>query len=118
MIRRAYVWLHHYLRTGVPIETVLRSMSFATLLTLVAGVVASRSFIEDDAAEKAVVLAGYAEAKKVETHYLLPNRFGCKTLDAIAFLVDAKKTKEAETERKTVCCGAWFSGCAVRETMM
>jgi len=98
-------------------------MSFKTFFAVVVAVcltaglltfLSSRGFIEDSDAVTAAELAGYKDARVESQHYALPNRFGCKTADAIAYVVSATHAGDMKRERVTVCCGAWFSGCAVR----
>lgn len=76
---------------------------------------ASRLFIEGSDATHQAELAGYTKVTLKSQHYTLPQRFGCKSVDAIAFVVTGNRASDTKRHDVTVCCGAWFSGCAVRK---
>ncbi len=92
----------------------------AAVALLIAGAVigggiifASRKFVDDGDATKSVTAAGFTEAKVVARHNVLASRNGCSSSDDVAFAVLAKDVA-GKAVNVTVCCGAWYKGCAVK----
>lgn len=100
------------MRRGFTIIEALIALGVVTVGIVVVVILSSRKFVDDGDATKAAIAAGFTEAKVVTRYNVLASRHGCSAADDLAFDMKAKDAAGNDVD-VTVCCGAWYKGCAI-----
>ncbi len=98
---------------GFTVAEALIALMFVCVAFVGAYLALGLAMVDGGDAAKAAEGVGYTDAHVITRHNVFPQDHGCAASDDLAFDVKAKDSSGKDVAL-TVCCGAWYKGCAVK----